>query len=339
MKFGLMPAAAVQYPPEIPPTICLDNCLEQVHLAREGGFDSIILGQTPLCNPYYTLHPVPLLGRIAAVSGQMRIGTGVLLLPLANPIDVAEYAATLDIITGGRYIFGVGLGYREVETRIFGIGHNERAGRLEEALRVIENLWEGNEVNFHGRYYSFDKLKATLRPLRKPPVWIGANSDKAIRRAASIGDAWLAPPHNSFSTLQRQMAVYREALRNSRKAFPPADLPIIKELHIAENSDEAIEEARPFLERKYKTYISWGQEKALPRGDSFQVPFEEFVSDYRFILGNPDYCIDIIDKHAQLGFNHIILRTQWPSFPHKLAMRTIRIFSEKVIPYFKDRQH
>ena len=337
MKFGLMPAAAVQYPREVSPASCLNDCLEQVGLAKAGGFDSIIVGQTPLCEPFYTLHPVPVLGRIAAESGQMRIGTGVLLLPLLNPVDVAEYVATLDIITGGRFIFGIGLGYREVETRIFGIAHEERASRLEEALEIITKLWEGSEISFRGKYYSYDRLKATLRPLKKPPIWLGANGDKAIRRAALIADAWMAPPHNSFSTLQRQMALYHEALKDNGKDFPPADLPIIKELHMAENSEKAIQEARPFLERKYKTYISWGQDKALVHGDSFKVPFEQFISDYRFVLGNADYCIDIIDKHAKLGFNHIVLRVQWPGFPHNLAMRTIRLFSEKVIPYFMEK--
>ena len=118
-RFGIFLSA--QHPPAMAPAQIARDCCEQVRLARELGFDDVSAGQHFLTQPYQMLQTVPLLARIAAEAGEMRVGTGILLLTLLNPVEVAENAATLDAITGGRFVLGLGLGYRQEENDAFGL--------------------------------------------------------------------------------------------------------------------------------------------------------------------------------------------------------------------------
>ena len=124
--------------------------IEQVRLASSLGFDCALAGQHYLSYPVQILQPTPLLGRLAAEAGDMRLGTGIVLLPLQHPVDMAEQVATLDQITGGKFIFGVGLGYEKEEFEAFGLDASQRAARFEESLAIIKRLWTEDEVHFEG---------------------------------------------------------------------------------------------------------------------------------------------------------------------------------------------
>ena len=132
MKFGL--GLSVQHRPEESQPARFAEHLEQVRLARAVGFHSIWASQHYLSEPFTYFQPIPTLGRVAAEAEGMWLGTGVVLLPLHHPVDVAEQLATLDVITGGRFIFGVGLGYRDVENQAMGLDPRQRVSRLEEGL-------------------------------------------------------------------------------------------------------------------------------------------------------------------------------------------------------------
>jgi alkanesulfonate monooxygenase SsuD/methylene tetrahydromethanopterin reductase-like flavin-dependent oxidoreductase (luciferase family) len=248
-------------------------------------------------------------------------------------VDVAEQVATLDVITEGRFIFGVGLGYRDEENEAFGVAPKERVGRLVEGLEVIKRLWSGDEVTHHGRFFHLTRARMMLRPVQRPhpPVWFAANNDAAVVRAARLGDTWVINPHAKLAVLERQMDVYRQALREAGRPFP-AELPIIKELYVAPDRRAALQECRPFLEAKYKAYASWGQDKALPEGDSFAHEFEELVAD-RFIVGDPDDAVREIKRYAErLGVNSFIFRIQWPGMEQAKVLRTIELLATRVFP-------
>ena len=315
-----------------------DEHLAQVKALRKNGFDSVWAGQHYLTTDYQMLHNVPLLARVAADAGSMTVGTGIVLLPLHNPVDLAEQIATLDIICRGNFVFGVGIGYREVEMRAFNLTLKDRARRFEEVLTVIKKLWTEPTVTFHGKYFHYENLVMNLKPHQKPmpPIWIAANSDDAVRRAAMMGDAWILNPHATLSTLERQMKIYREKLKGAGKNLPK-DLPIIKELYVTEDDEKALKEVAPFLDQKYRVYVQWGQDKALPPDDQLAKPFEELRED-RFIIGSPDTCIEEIDKHMKrLGVNHFILRIQWSGMKSSTILKEIRTIGKKIIPYFKGK--
>ena len=146
-----------------------------------------------------------------------------------------------------------------------------------------------------------------------------------------MADAWVVNPHAKLEVLERQIAVYRAALAAAGKPFP-AELPVIKELYVAPDRRTALRECRPYLEAKYKAYGSWGQDKALPEGDSFDVAFEELVKD-RFIIGDPDDCVRELRRHvAVLGANCFIFRIQWPGMPQSQVLRSIALLADRVMP-------
>ncbi len=336
MKFGLFPLfQALQGERAVEK---LDEIIGQVRAARKYGFDSVLIGQHFLSSPYQMLQPMPLLGRLATEAEGLRIGTGIVLLSILNPVAVAEEAASLDVICGGRFILGVGLGYRDVEDEAFGVRRVEKPHRFEEGLEVIKALWTGEPVNFNGRFFQLKNAKISVKPIQKPrpPIWIAANDDKSVTRAARLGDAWLVNPHASLTTLTSQVELYRQVLDHAGKSFP-TEFPIIRECYVAASTDEALAQAGPFLEEKYKTYISWGQDKALPKQDPLRRPLAELASD-RFIIGSPSNCIDELDRFSRkLGVNHLILRMSWPGMKLSSVMNSISAFGERVIPYFRGK--
>jgi probable F420-dependent oxidoreductase len=140
--------------------------------------------------PYY--EPLTLLSFVAARTRRVRLGTSVLVLPYHNPIRLAKTAATLDVLSGGRLILGVGVGLIEKEIRAMGSPFAERGAFTDEAIAVMRSLWTKDEPSFDGKYYRFAGMKFSPKPLQKPsiPVVIGGVSRAAIRRAARLGDGW-----------------------------------------------------------------------------------------------------------------------------------------------------
>jgi alkanesulfonate monooxygenase SsuD/methylene tetrahydromethanopterin reductase-like flavin-dependent oxidoreductase (luciferase family) len=334
MKFGL--SVPVQHPPDEPGAERVHELLEQVKLARDLGFDSISASQHYLAAPFRYFQPIPLLARIAAESGEMALITNILLLPLHNPVDLAEQLATLDVICDGRLVCGVGLGYRDVEYTVFGVERASRVSRFEEALALLKRLWTEEEVSFEGEHFRLERARMTLKPVHqpRPPIWIAASSNAGIKRAARLGDAWTVAGHATLATLKRQVQFYRETLQALGKPFPD-DFPLSKELYIAPERRTARREAQPYLEAKYRAYSQWGQERELPASETFAVPFETLLQD-RFILGDSHDCIAQIRAHQeQLGITHMKFRVHWPGMSHTLVMRTIRLLGEKVLPAFR----
>lgn len=331
MQFGLI--VSKQHPPGVSMVERFREHIEQVRAARDAGFDLIVMGQHYLSTPFQEMQTLPSLARLAAEAGSMRLGATVLLLPLLNPVDVAEQVATLDVICEGRFIFGVGLGYREQEYEAFGVRRGERVARFLECLDVIKRLWTEDEVTHHGRFFQLTGARMLLKPVQKPhpPLWFAANNDGAVERSARLADAWVINPHAKLSVLEQQMALYRKALQEAGKPFP-TELPMIKELYIAPDRRTAIQECRPYLEAKYQAYTAWGQDKALPQEDSFDLAFEELVRD-RFIIGDPDDCVRELRRYVDsLGVNCFIFRIQWPGVPQATVLRTIKLLAERVIP-------
>ena len=136
----------------------IQESVEQVGAAREAGFDLICTGQHYLAAPYQMSSSFPLLARLAAEAGDMEVAATVILVPLHNPVELAESVATMDAICGGRFIFGVGLGYRDEEYTAFGVERGERVSRLREALDVMKLLWSQEEVEFSGKYYQVPRV-------------------------------------------------------------------------------------------------------------------------------------------------------------------------------------
>lgn len=337
-KFGIM--VMPQHPRSDAPVERFRQTVALTRLARDAGFDSIACGQHFLAPPYQNLQSIPLLARLAAESGSMSLVLSVVLLPLYNPTVLAEDVASLDVISEGRVVFGVGLGYRDVEYQAAGIRRAERIPRFEEALTLIRRLWTEDDVTFHGRHFRLDHATCTIRPVQRPhpPIWVAANNDSAISRAGRLGCAWLVNPHATTQTLVRQTALYRAALAAAGQEIDSAgdlEFPIIKELHVADTHEDALAVARPYLEKKYRAYADWGQDKELPGNESFRVSFDALAED-RFILGSIDEVVEQIEaQRRRLGVNHFIFRIWWPGMPAEHAYRVVEMLGAHVLPKFR----
>ena len=243
MKFGIM--AMPQHPSTDSATQRFHETVELTRLARDAGFGSIACGQHFLSPPYQNLQSIPLLARLAADSGDMQLVLSILLLPLYSPTYVAETVASLDVISDGRVVLGVGLGYRDIEYQAFNVERRHRVGRFTESLELVQRLWTEDEVSFHGKHFQLDNATCAIRPVQQPhpPIWVAANFDTVVRRAGELGLPWFVNPHATLATLERQTAIYKEGLEAGGKEMP-AEMPIIKEMHVATTHEEAVRNVR-----------------------------------------------------------------------------------------------
>ena len=331
MKLGL--ALSVQHRPDESQAARFAEHVEQVRLARAVGFSSVWASQHYLSEPFTYFQPLPTLGRMAAEAEGMTLGTGVLLLPLHQPVDVAEQLATLDVISGGRLVVGVGLGYRDAENEALGLNPRQRVGRFEEALQVVERLWSGEPVRHQGRHFTLREVRISMPPVQRPrpPIWVAANTDAGVRRAARLGDAWLMNPHTTGAALQRQLALFHDA-RQAAGRPAAREVPLIRECCVAPTAAAALAEGRPHLETKYGAYRSWEQDKALPDDDAWSARFDELARD-RFLLGDHARVREEIARYReQLGITTLIVRVQWPGMAQAAVLRSIRLLGEQVLP-------
>src|SRR5262249_54793104 len=123
---------------------------------------------------------------------RIKIGTTVIILPYRNPIEQAKMLSCLDVLSGGRLICGVGVGWLEKEFDVLGASYKDRGPVSDEYIQIFKTLWTEDEPRFNGRFYSFDGIRMYRKPVQKrhPPIWIGGHSRAAVRRAARLGDAW-----------------------------------------------------------------------------------------------------------------------------------------------------
>lgn len=257
MRFGM--TLCHEYPLADPVRLRFEEHLEQVRAARDAGFDAVYSGQHYLASDTQMLQTVPLLARVAAEAGDMAVGTLVLLLPLHNPVYVAEEMATLDYICNGRFVFGIGLGYRDLEFDVFGTRREERVSRFLESLEIVKRLWTEDDVTHEGRHFHLENVNLTLKPLQKPypPIWVGASSVPAVRRAAELGLPWILTPNVTSATLRGQWDMYKQTAAEAGHPLP-ADRPIRRDIYIASDRKAALNDARPYIEQKMRTLANWG---------------------------------------------------------------------------------
>ncbi len=186
---------------------------EQIEWAEHRGFDDVWLTEHHFCEDGHAPSILPLAAAVAARTKRIRIGTGVLLLPLHNPVRVAEDGATIDIISNGRFELGVGVGYRPQEFPALGARREERATRTDEGLEIIRRLWAGETLSFSGRHHQFENVKLEPMPVQEPPpIWVGGFAPASVRRAARLGDGYLGTADDGTLT-----ALYREELAKAGK--------------------------------------------------------------------------------------------------------------------------
>ncbi len=172
-------------------------------LAESAGFESLWTGEhvvlpdpqappSPAPPDFPMLHPSTILAFLAGVTERVRLGTGIVLLPQRNPVVLAKELASLDVVSGGRLIFGLGVGYLEAEFRALGVPFTGRGGRADEYIDAMRALWTEEQPSFAGEHVSFAGVQAHPRPVQRPhpPFVVGGMSPSAYRRAVARGNGW-----------------------------------------------------------------------------------------------------------------------------------------------------
>lgn len=317
MKVGMF--VSTQYPEGDNVAARIRELVEQVRTARDAGFASLFFPHHYLTAPLQTLQIAPIMAYLLPYAEGMQIGGNILLLPLLNPVHVAEEAATMDVLSGGNFVLGVGLGYRGGEFEAFGISQTERAPRLTESIALMRALWSGEKVNHAGRFYTVRDNAISLRPHRPggPPVWIAGQVEAAVQRAARIGDGWLIANAQSLRGIAPLMQTYRAALAEYGRTA--GTFPITRECYVGASNATAFEECRAALEYKYSSYAVWGMESPTLKTD-----FSEFARD-RFIIGDAVAVQEEIARYREaLGVDHFIMRVQWPGLDQEKVLASIR---------------
>lgn len=316
-------------PTDRAPTAIIDEAIEVVRAVASMGFAWVSIGHHWVSQPTVWPQPIPLLARLAPETGDLRLKTSMLLLPLLNPVDVAENIATLDHITHGRLDVGVAIGYREKELTAAGLTRKDRVPKLEESLEVMKRLWRGDEVTFEGKYTTLSGVRMGFTPYQRPhpPLEMGAQSVGATRRAARLVDTVFFGPQVAWRDIGRLVSVYREA-RAAEGPGTPGRAVASRSLIVGASKDAAHAAAKTYLERTFAMYRAWAMQE--PGMVPLQLGFDASLDDWT-INGSPAQCLERIARAHELGLDGIGLTIY--SLPRGVQARIeyLRMIAEEIV--------
>lgn len=266
---------------------------------------------------------------IAARTRTMRVGTSVLLLPMHDPVRVAEDAATVDVISGGRLDLGVALGYRLAEFAALGIPTNGRGRRMDEASEVLLRAWAPGPFTFEGAFYRYASLDVTPKPVQSPmPLWFGGLSPAAVKRAARFGTGFMAGAGPDLIPLFRE--------ERARLGRPPGEVSKALGFHaVARDPEAAWARVAPHVHYQRKLYAAWLNEAGTNIWPEPASPDEIRAAEPDLVV-TPGRAKEIIA--AALAANPGITHFHWAPVPPGLRPRDaaegIALFAKEVMPAF-----
>ena len=262
------------------------DAVRTVAMRAEGrGFRDLWVTENTL-DHVTSFDPVVVLTYAAAVTTRIGLGASVLVLPVHDPRMVAQQWATLDYVSNGRALMGVGIGQPR-HLQAFQVPPDGRVARFREEIALIRALWSQEKVTHHGRFYHVDDARLGIRPVQKPlPVWMGVGHADAIRRAAGIADGWMGAGGSSTDDFRRAVPLLREALEKAGR--DPGQFPISKRIFV--HVDEKPEVARAELHRWYT-----------------EVYHNPAGTDTSGIHGTPEHVRERLEAMIALGANHLLL--------------------------------
>lgn len=243
------------------PQVFFDGPVDMDHIRRFAakaetlGYDSLWL-QERIISDFNMLEPVALLSYAAAITTQLKLGTSVILLPLRNPIQLAKAYATLDVMSGGRAVLGVGLGGVHLGSHedVFGYTRAGRVTRFTEAVKIMRLLWSEPTASFRGRYWNFTDIALEPKPVQRPlPIIFGGHHENALRRAVKHAEGWMGAGSSSSASFIRESSRIRGFLEEAKR--DPATFHFAKRVYLAVDHDKARAERRirEWFARRYKS--------------------------------------------------------------------------------------
>jgi alkanesulfonate monooxygenase SsuD/methylene tetrahydromethanopterin reductase-like flavin-dependent oxidoreductase (luciferase family) len=298
--------------------------------AEELGLDEVWLTEHHFADDGYCPALMPVAAAIAARTSRIRIGTKVLLMPFHHPLRLAEDAAAVDLMSGGRLDLGIAAGYRREEFAGFGIDHRERSARTREGIDVLKLALSGEPFSYDGRFHRFDGVRVTPPPVQRPvPIWIGGRSEKPLRRAAAAGH------HLQFADFDPELcavdyAIYAAALREHGRDPADHEIAAVADVFVDEDPDRARELAAPHLHYQHEQYQRWFADAGDRTSDA---PDPDGPLPDGCLVGTPeDVLAQITEMHARVPFTHFSFWTLLPGMRADVARRSLELFAERVLP-------
>lgn len=310
------------------------DILDQIAWGESNGFDDVWLSEHHFIDDGYLPSILPMAAAIAARTERIRIASGVLLMPFHNPVRLAEDIATVDVISGGRFELGVGIGFKQQEFEGFGVSSKERGKRTDQSLEIIRRALAGETVTFKSDFFDFQNIKVTPEPIQKPhpPIWLGGFTPAALRRAVRFGDGFTVPGA-SRDVYDRYVAGLREAKRpTDRIRFASGFWCLI----VADDPEKSFAEAADHIIYQANDYSQWlsaaGLQPLAPHlGDREQLRQSGLLQ-----VVDPETAIRMIREFADsVPITHFYSWTLPPGLPPRWAQRHLELFASKVIPAFR----
>ena len=335
MRFGLL--ADFRNPPQRARSAAevYADIIDHMVWAESIGFEDAFFLEHHFTDDDYVPSPLIAATAVAARTKKMRVFTNIAILPLYDPVRLAEDGAVLDVISNGRLDLGVGLGYRPEEFAGYGINLKTRASRANEALEIIRRLWQGEKVTFHGKHFHIDGARVTPRPVQQPnpPLWVGGFGPAAVRRAAKYGDGYIGPAHKTM------VDMYREELRKLGK--DPATARVSGSLHgvswlvVSSDPERDFNLWAPGVMYWYNAYAKWfeGTDSKFWRHlDSV----DELKRRNLITVVTPEEAVKRIKAAiAEVPLESFGLSIAPPGLPVSKVTDNIELFAKKVMPHFQ----
>jgi alkanesulfonate monooxygenase SsuD/methylene tetrahydromethanopterin reductase-like flavin-dependent oxidoreductase (luciferase family) len=338
MRFGLFGGARTSMGAQPSDSQQLHDFIDYVVEAEELGFESVFLVEHHFTGFGQVSASLNLLSFLAAQTRRMRLGTAVMVLPWHNPALLAEQAATVDVLSGGRLDLGVGRGYRYNEFHGFCMDMEEAEARYQECLAFIRKAWTTQgRFSHRGTYWNYDDVVVEPAPLQRPhpPLWIGANSAPSIVRTANDGMNLLIAQHGTPEVVGEKIAIYRDAVEKAGRVFDPFSVGVTRAMHLAYTKEER-DRQHEFRIRFMKNV----QQLSLPPSGQ-AVPGSHFQghggeADMRAktetdaLIGTPAEMIARLKVYEAAGIRHMLLMDVSGS------REALRVFGREVLPEFRE---
>ena len=314
------------------PALLYEGIVSQIERAEALGWDDVWLSEHHFIADGYTPSMLPLACAIAARTTKIQIGTSVLLLPLHDPLRVAEDAATVDVMSNGRFQLGVAGGYRKGEFTGFGIPAGERAARMNEALPILRRLFAGERVTTQeARFYRYRDVDLRPLPVQKAmKLWVGGFSEPAVRRAARLGDAYI-----STGPIAPLVAIYRDELKRLGK--DPDDHEIaagVTWLLVSRDPEKRWREAEAHFLYQINLYAQWFGEAGMQIAAVAKSRAD--LASRGAMIVSPEQAIDAIRRYcAEQPITRFYGWTLPPGLPPAWADEHLELFAREVIPAFR----
>ena len=285
-------------------------------------------------------HPPTFLAAIARTTKQMRLGVAISVLPLNQPIQVAESYAMVDVVSNGRLEFGLGKGSEPIEYKRLGARGEEATARMKEGTEIIRQAWSDRPVNFSGEIFQYHDFNVLPKPVQRPhpPIWVGcARSEDSFSWAGENGFNLMTLPYlyKEPDVLPALVKVYRDAL--SRTGRKTAEVQILGKFHVyvSDSLERALEEASPYLANYQIVHAAVDPHRKDP-GFLIVRDAQTQLTRGFVIAGDPQRCIDTIHRwREQIGLTAVSGTFHFGGMPQELALKNIRLFAERVMPALK----